>query len=118
MITNKDTTKRYVALLSQNGTSAPVATVLLNTFGVDITWSRLGVGTYSGALGFPEIFPLDHTTVVHGGEGTVSITSGIAVGAWISSENTIAIQSATFESLGDDLLGRLTIEITVYNQYD
>jgi len=36
----------YVALLTQSGTSAPVATVLENTLGGTPVWSRFGVGAY------------------------------------------------------------------------
>lgn len=37
---------KYVALLSQSGTDAPVATVLENTLGVTITYSRVSTGEY------------------------------------------------------------------------
>jgi hypothetical protein len=39
--------KEYVALLSQTGTNAPVATVLSNTLG-SVAWSYEGVGLYYG----------------------------------------------------------------------
>lgn len=39
--------KVYTALLTQSGTSAPVATVLENTLGGTIVWSRLGTGSYA-----------------------------------------------------------------------
>jgi len=39
--------KVYTALLSQSGTSAPVATVLENTLGFDILWQYSTVGVYS-----------------------------------------------------------------------
>jgi len=39
----------YTALLTQSGTSAPVATVLENTIG-NIVWTRYGVGNYKGTL--------------------------------------------------------------------
>ena len=38
--------KVYTALLTQSGTDAPVATVLENTLGYDIVWSRLNAGGY------------------------------------------------------------------------
>ena len=46
---NEPKYKVYTALLTQTGTSDPVATVLENTLG-DIVWSRVGVGHYSGVL--------------------------------------------------------------------
>lgn len=42
--------KVYTALLSQTGTSAPTATVLENTLGGTIIWTRTGIGTYVGTL--------------------------------------------------------------------
>lgn len=40
------TPKRYKALLSQSGTSAPTAIELENTLGVTLTWSYVSVGLY------------------------------------------------------------------------
>lgn len=44
------TKKVYKALLTQEGTSAPVATVLENTLGGPIVWTRLNTGGYLGTL--------------------------------------------------------------------
>lgn len=43
---NKVPYKVYTVLLSQSGTDDPVATVLENTLGEEITWIRTDVGTY------------------------------------------------------------------------
>jgi len=40
--------KKYVALLTQTGSTAPVATVLENTLGSSITWNRQSTGIYYG----------------------------------------------------------------------
>ena len=40
--------KVYTALLTQEGTAAPVATILQNTLGSDITWNRQSSGIYYG----------------------------------------------------------------------
>ena len=40
----------YTALLTQSGTSAPVATVLENTLGGTVVWTYNDVGNYSGTL--------------------------------------------------------------------
>ncbi len=40
----------YTALLTQSGTSAPVATVLENTLGGTVVWSYDDVGVYIGTL--------------------------------------------------------------------
>ncbi|HEX8576988.1 MAG TPA: hypothetical protein VF677_11905 [Flavobacterium sp.] len=42
--------KVYVALLTQTGTSAPVATVLENTFGGEVMWSHDSQSNYRGTL--------------------------------------------------------------------
>lgn len=42
--------KVYKALLSQSGTEHPVATVLVNSFGDDIAWTRDSAGEYHGTL--------------------------------------------------------------------
>lgn len=41
--------KVYTALLYQDGGNPPTATVLENTLGVDITWTRVGTGQYTAA---------------------------------------------------------------------
>lgn len=47
----------YVALLTQTGTDAPVATVLSNTLGGTVVWSRQSAGTYRATLAgaFPSL---------------------------------------------------------------
>ena len=42
--------KVYTALISQSGTSAPTATVLENTLGGTVVWTRTGSGSYVGTL--------------------------------------------------------------------
>lgn len=42
--------KIYRALLTQSGTAAPVATVLTNTLGGVVVWSRSSAGIYAGTL--------------------------------------------------------------------
>lgn len=46
----KSNTKVYRALFNQSGTSAPTVTVLENTFGGNIVWTRAGAGWYVGTL--------------------------------------------------------------------
>lgn len=42
--------KVYTAVLTQSGIAAPVATVLENTLGGEVIWTRDGVGVYFGTL--------------------------------------------------------------------
>ncbi len=40
----------YVAEIDQSGTANPTALVRENTLGVDVVWTRGGVGSYTGAF--------------------------------------------------------------------
>jgi hypothetical protein len=42
--------KEYVALLTQDNTNAPVATVLKNTLGATPIWTYTGTGTYTASV--------------------------------------------------------------------
>ena len=42
--------KVWAGILSQTGTDAPVASVIYNTLGGTIVWSRDGAGVYTGTL--------------------------------------------------------------------
>jgi hypothetical protein len=55
----------YVALLTQNGTNAPVSTVLENTLGGTVVWSYEGAGVYSATL--VGAFLETTTFLLHGG---------------------------------------------------
>ena len=100
--------KVYTALLSQTGTNAPTATVLENTLGGNVVWSRSGVGTYTGTL--TGAFVTNKTIGFQGGSLTapnsmVRITTGI---------NNIQITTNTSTATADNLLGFTSIEIRVY----
>jgi hypothetical protein len=95
--------KKYVALLTQTGTSAPTAIVLENTLG-NITFGYVSTGKYTvTATG---LLTLNKTTVITGGAVcsidtlTVNGFSLISYGLGFSSANTI--------------LNNSTIEISVY----
>jgi hypothetical protein len=53
--------KVYTALLTQSGEDAPVATVLQNTLGGEVVWTRSDPGQYSGILA--GAFTLDKTYI-------------------------------------------------------
>lgn len=108
--------KVYRAILTQSGTSAPVAVVLENTFGDSIVWTRNYAGDYLGILN--GAFPADKTFVMMHGfwdplEDLTSMTYGGASRAWNS--NAIHVWSGTgIDTLSDDLLYNVPIEILVY----
>ena len=76
--------KVYRALLTQTGTDAPVATVLENTLGGTVVWTRGSLGVYTGTLA--NAFTADKTFV--------NIQGELAVGDW-DSGSTIKAFSIT-----------------------
>lgn len=98
--------KKYVALLSQSGTDAPVATVLENTIG-DIVWSYDNVGSYIATL--LDAFPPEKTYIFV----SHSATGLLAYGAF---GNTISLITADYtDNQQNNFLNNVTIEIRVYN---
>jgi len=103
--------KRYVALLTQAGTNAPVATVLENTIG-NIVWSRGGAGQYYGTLNGQ--LPADKTFIM--------LNNGVATTQLITtswnyndSGDQIAVYVQDVNGFGqDNWLNNTAIEIRVY----
>jgi hypothetical protein len=100
--------KVYTALLSQTGTNAPTATVLENTLGGTIVWSRTGNGVYNGTL--TGAFASNKTTIQITGTVFNAFFAGFRNDA-----NTVTIGSSDIIGSGaDDLILNSTIEIRVY----
>lgn len=97
---------KYVALLTQSGTGAPTAVVIVNTLEGTIIWTRTGVGEYSGTLA--GAFKENKTGVITGG-----ILGGTITSKW-DTEDNVRIETDFGGAYSDDLLGTTTIEITVY----
>ena len=103
--------KVYTALLTQEGTDAPVATILENTLGGDIVWSYFGVGTYRGTL--TGAFTIDKTFT--------TITPRTIDGTFVierrDGSNEIGIQTAIklTNVLSNEFLYCTEVEIRVYN---
>ena len=104
--------KVYTALLSQSGTNAPVATVLENTLGGDIVWSREDSGIYIGTLN--EGFVLGKT-FLSGKYRINSVDDPSSYSISDSGVDTVYVTSESSEVLQDDLLYNAPIEIRVYN---
>lgn len=102
--------KIYTALLTQTGTNAPIATVLQNSLGQNIVWTRVGPGEYIGTTtnGFPE------------GKTAPSIAGGYLDGYNFirrNNENEVFIGTQT-QGAGnteDDWLNNTKISIEIYN---
>ncbi len=101
--------KKYVALLTQTSTSDPTATVLENTLGGTLVWTRTGTGAYLATLS--GVFSSNKTTVI------VTPTSGSTIAsASSSSVNDVNLSTAlsTTAAAIDGVLTNATIEIRVY----
>ena len=100
----------YVALLTQSGTDAPVATVLANTLGGMVVWTRLYGGQYVGTL--IGAFPISKTVIL-----VSSVTTGnvhIALATRNSNDDIhLMVYSIGDAVFTDDLLDGNPIEIRV-----
>jgi hypothetical protein len=101
----------YVAILTQSGTDAPIATILENTIG-NITWTYNGVGEYYGALSsgtFDTQRSFFNSNLNYYGQPFYSYLNTL------QGDNTKLILG-TFTAGGNvELNGEIYIEIRVYN---
>lgn len=101
---------KYVALLTQSGTSAPTATVLENTLGGTVVWTRNDVGDYTGTLA--GAFTANKTFMLAAVNGETSSSAAII-------PSTIGVNSIGFYSTDSsnnavELNGGCFFEIRVY----
>lgn len=107
--------KVYIALLTQTSTNAPVATVLENTLGGTVVWTRSIEGNYVATLA--SAFP-SGKVVCFCGMGAEALTSLVVANR--QDNNTVLLQAATFNGSTpayentDDTLLDTPIEIRVY----
>jgi hypothetical protein len=102
--------KEYVALLTQSGTAAPTVTVLRNTFGASIVWTRNSAGVYYGTLA--GTFTQDKTACSIQFSGADGSKSVLGIG-WATA-NFVAIGAGLDGVLTDGLLNRSRVAIQVY----
>lgn len=105
--------KHYICFLTQEGTSAPTGTPLVNTLGVTPVYSYNDIGSYR--LTSAGAFPVGKTIVRPIGRLTATTDgfSGLVVD--VIDADTIYIDCRTEgEGTDDTLNGKLGIEITVY----
>ena len=102
----------YTATLTQSGTNAPVATVLVNSLGGTIGWSRGSGGSYEATLA--GAFPTDaRTVIVLDPNRVIGIyaNEAVLVEAFRTTSDYITV---TFSDSGDGWLNNWFIEIRVY----
>lgn len=110
--------KVYTALLTQSGTAAPTALVLMNTLGEVPVFSYSATGTYiitsPGGL-----FPTSKTFVFFGPlEIKTTVKSGAVMfdsGAWTGSIIKFFTYKTDTSALADNFMINTPIEIRVYN---
>ena len=101
--------KKYVALLTQVGVAAPVVTVLENTLGVTVTWTRSGTGIYSGDVIGTDFTNLKTTVIMP------NTSTGLVLAYSASTSNiTVNTKAITTGTNTDGMLVQTTIEIRVY----
>ncbi len=104
--------KIYKALLTQTGTSAPVATILENTLGSVPAWSYTNVGIYACTLA--SAFTLDKTSCEINNT-SISINTIQRDSANVVTINTCDIGAAPCSPTNDMLLSnKTTVTILVY----
>jgi len=103
--------KVYTALLTQTGTDAPVATVLENTLGGDVVWTRFQEGDYEGAL--TNAFVTDKTaSIISNNSGT---NDSFMFLDSVSDESVVYLTTFLSGVKADNQLNKTTINIKVYN---
>lgn len=109
--------KVYTALINQIGTNAPVATVLENTLGSTVVWTRFGVGTYIGTVS-NSAFTVDKTTFLTTQTTDGGATYPVIVNGGRQSASEIFIKTLQTDNLAttiDGYLSQATVEVRVYN---
>ena len=101
-----DGTKIYMALLTQSGTDAPVATVLQNTLGGTVVWTYNGNGSYIATLS--GAFPASKTWLI------INNTQPEDSGPWLfirGTDNTITLNNTNGEN---NSMSNTPIQIIVF----
>jgi hypothetical protein len=112
--TDVGTYKEYVATVTQTGTAAPVPTVLHNTLGGTLVWTRSGVGTYLATLtgAFPTaskvvIIP-SFTSSDLAPAGSIALTSAVR-----DTANRLKFITATMDNAGARTVADSALNISV-----
>lgn len=96
--------KVYRANLTQASTDPPTATVLENSLGGTVVWTRDSAGIYTGTLAGAFLATKTHIlTQVKAAE------EGIFNELWRSTDDTLAVITA-----GDDFLANWSVQVLVY----
>jgi hypothetical protein len=113
------TYKSYVALLTQTSTNSPTVTLLENTFGEPIVWSRGGAGTYYAALAtgnFANAYCVTPSESVQFSNFSFRYKIILKVDTSDITNKTLILTTMNNSgSLADGLLGKQPVEVRVYS---
>ena len=102
----------YTALITQAGTAAPVATVLQNTTGGTITWTRSSTGRYVATLSGKTYVANKTAVIVTSGGNSDMILRPVVT-------STTAIDCYNIDSsdnaVSDTIAATTTVEIRIYS---
>ena len=106
--------KTYKAILTQTGTSAPVANVLVNTLGegISIDWTYTGVGSYVATLTKGEFDSTKTYVQIEAGYYAASYFIFAGVNPLLTS--TITVESEDAAAANINIAGTAFIEINIY----
>tara|TARA_R110001606_G_scaffold9746_1_gene41841 strand:- start:2172 stop:2627 length:456 start_codon:yes stop_codon:yes gene_type:complete len=99
----------YTALINQAGTAAPSATVLQNTTGGTVTWSRTGPGVYIAEIS-GTTYPFSKTAVFLGNTNAHNTVSAKAT----TTTKVGFEQIRNADDTNVDTLSTVSIEIRIY----
>ena len=105
--------KVYTALLSQSGTSAPTATVLENTLGGTVVWTRSNTGQYVGTL--TGAFTDQKTIIFVNRSNPAATAFDTNMAANVININTVGYTTFSNSAYVDGQTNSASIEIRVYN---
>lgn len=105
--------KVYTALLSQAGTSAPTATVLENTLGGTVVWTRSNTGQYVGTL--TGAFTDQKTIIFVNRSNPAATAFDTNMAANVININTVGYTTFSNSAYVDGQTNSASIEIRVYN---
>lgn len=109
--------KVYTALLSQTGTDDPIVTIMQNTLGTNVTWTRTNTGVYLGTCTGQLIA---NKTVIFTQANTSLI--GLIYPSLNNLPDDVTIETGFYDNTNpsfplysDDILANTFVEIRVYN---
>lgn len=110
LLANSGSSKVYKALITQSGTDAPVATVLVNTLSGTPVWSYSSTGRY--VLTLASEFTTAKTSVFI--NATNSADGGCLFGIFRANTDEVNVSSSSAGVLSDDVLNDTPIIIEVF----